>query len=47
MNRLGIAAIAIALLLAVAAPFLLKPFGIYLISMWAVLTVAAIGHNLT
>jgi len=47
MNRLGIAAIAIAVLLAVVAPFLLKPFGIYLISMWAVLTVAAIGLNLT
>ena len=47
MNRLGIAAIVIAVLLAVGAPFLLKPFGIYLISMWAVLTVAAIGLNLT
>ena len=47
MNRFGIAAIVIAVLLAVAAPFLLKPFGIYLISMWAVLTVAAIGLNLT
>ncbi len=32
---------------AVAAPFFLKPFGIYLISMWAVLTIAAIGLNLT
>jgi branched-chain amino acid transport system permease protein len=32
---------------AVAAPFFLKPYGIYLISMWAVLTVAAIGLNLT
>ena len=28
-------------------PFFLKPFGIYLISMWAVLTIAAIGLNLT
>jgi branched-chain amino acid transport system permease protein len=47
MNRLGIAVFAIAALFAVIAPFLLKPFGIYLISMWAVLTVAAIGLNLT
>ena len=47
MNRLGIAVFAMAVLLAVTAPFLLKPFGIYLISMWAVLTVAAIGLNLT
>ena len=47
MNRLGIAVFAIAALLPLVAPFLLKPFGIYLISMWAVLTVAAIGLNLT
>src|SRR5262249_60699098 len=47
MNRLGIGAIAIAALLAISAPFLLKPFGIYLISMWAVLTVAALVLNLT
>jgi len=47
MNRLASAAIAIAALLAIAAPFLLKPFGVYLISLWAVLTVAAIGLNLT
>ena len=40
MNRLGIAVFAIAALLPLVAPFLLKPFGIYLISMWAVLTVA-------
>jgi branched-chain amino acid transport system permease protein len=47
MNRLASTAIAIAALLAIAAPFLLKPFGVYLISLWAVLTVAAIGLNLT
>lgn len=47
MNRLGVAAIAVVLALAVALPFFLKPFGIYLISMWAVLTIAAIGLNLT
>ena len=47
MNRAGAIAIAIAAIVAVAAPFFLKPFGIYLISMWAVLTIAAIGLNLT
>ena len=47
MNRLGAAAIAATALFAAALPFALKPFGIYLISMWAVLTIAAIGLNLT
>jgi branched-chain amino acid transport system permease protein len=47
MNRSGCAALAVAAIVAVAAPFFLKPFGIYLISMWAVLTIAAIGLNLT
>jgi branched-chain amino acid transport system permease protein len=31
----------------VAAPFFLKPYGIYLLSLWTVMTVAAIGLNLT
>jgi len=31
----------------VAAPFFLKPYGIYLLSLWAVMTIAAIGLNLT
>jgi branched-chain amino acid transport system permease protein len=35
------------LVLAVAAPFALKPYGIYLLSLWAVMTIAAIGLNLT
>ncbi len=47
MNRAGAIAIAIAAIVAIAAPFFLKPFGIFLISMWAVLTIAAIGLNLT
>ena len=34
-------------LLLVAAPFGLKPYGIYLLSLWAVMTIAAIGLNLT
>jgi branched-chain amino acid transport system permease protein len=32
---------------AVVAPFGLKPYGIYLLSLWAVMTIAAIGLNLT
>ena len=47
MNRASGTALALAASGAVIAPFLLKPFGIYLISMWAVLTIAAIGLNLT
>ena len=33
--------------LLIAAPFALKPYGIYLLSLWAVMTIAAIGLNLT
>ncbi|MCU0937551.1 MAG: branched-chain amino acid ABC transporter permease [Burkholderiaceae bacterium] len=33
--------------LLLAAPLALKPYGIYLLSLWAVMTVAAIGLNLT
>ncbi len=47
MSRLGAAVLAIAALAAVTVPFLLKSYGIYLLSMWAVLAVAAIGLNLT
>ncbi len=47
MTRLGAAVLAIAGLAAITTPFFLKPFGIYLLSMWAVLTIAAIGLNLT
>lgn len=42
----AIAAAATVLLL-VAAPFGLKPYGIYLLSLWAVMTIGAIGLNLT
>ncbi|MGH8648918.1 MAG: branched-chain amino acid ABC transporter permease, partial [Burkholderiales bacterium] len=38
---------AAAVALLVAAPFGLKPYGIYLLSLWAVMTIAAIGLNLT
>lgn len=47
MNRFGVTAVVAAAIFATAAPFFLRPFGIYLISMWAVLTIAAIGLNLT
>jgi branched-chain amino acid transport system permease protein len=47
MSRLRALAILIAAAVAVFAPLWLKPFGIYLLSMWAVLTIAAIGLNLT
>ena len=30
-----------------AAPFAFKPYGIFILSMWAVMTIAAIGLNLT
>ena len=31
----------------IAAPFFLKPYGIYLFTLWVVMTIAAIGLNLT
>jgi branched-chain amino acid transport system permease protein len=40
------AAVAVAAALA-AAPFVLKPSGVYLMSYWAVTTIAALGLNLT
>ena len=43
--RIVAAAAAVTLLLAL--PFGLKPYGIYLLSLWAVMTIAAIGLNLT
>ena len=35
------------ILLLLAVPFALKPYGIYLLTLWVVMTVAAIGLNLT
>jgi branched-chain amino acid transport system permease protein len=46
-GRARITAAAVAIALLVAAPFGLKPYGIYLLSLWAVTTIAAIGLNLT
>src|SRR5262250_3674173 len=47
MSRLNAAATVATAAFAIAAPFFLKPYGIFLISTWAVLTIAAIGLNLT
>lgn len=46
-GRARIVAAAAAIAVLVAAPFGLKPYGIYLLSLWAVTTIAAIGLNLT
>jgi branched-chain amino acid transport system permease protein len=47
MSRLGAFALAVAVVVALAMPHFLKGYGIYLISMWAVLSIAALGLNLT
>ena len=47
MTRFPALGLVMAAAVAIAAPFFLKPFGIFLISTWAVLTIAAIGLNLT
>jgi branched-chain amino acid transport system permease protein len=47
MTRAGAIAVVICAVAAIVAPFFLKPFGIFLISTWVVLTIAAIGLNLT
>ena len=44
---LGSAAALIVIAALIAAPFGLKPYGIYLLTLWAVTTIAAIGLNLT
>ena len=47
MNRLGALALVAVVLAALVLPQFLKGYGIYLISMWAVLSIAALGLNLT
>ncbi len=50
MSRRGVLAgigLALAAAFLVAAPFGFKPYGIFILSMWAVMTIAAIGLNLT
>ncbi|HTG97184.1 MAG TPA: branched-chain amino acid ABC transporter permease [Burkholderiales bacterium] len=44
MKKLLLLGVLVALL---AAPFFLKPYGIYLLTLWVVMTIAAIGLNLT
>jgi branched-chain amino acid transport system permease protein len=44
---LAFAAAAIALAVLLVAPFYLRPYGIYILSLWAVTSIAAIGLNLT
>jgi len=43
---LGLILVVVAAFL-LAAPFAFKPYGIFILSMWAVMTIAAIGLNLT
>jgi branched-chain amino acid transport system permease protein len=45
--RIRAAAAAVAALVLIAAPFALKPYGVYVLSVWAVTVIAAIGLNLT
>jgi len=46
--RIVLAALALAVTVGlIAAPFSLKPYGIYILTLWAVTTIAAIGLNLT
>ena len=49
MNRrlLGLLAGLVIVVGLIAAPFGLKPYGIYILTLWAVTTIAAIGLNLT
>ena len=44
---LGSAALLLVVAGLIAAPFGLKPYGIYILTLWAVTTIAAIGLNLT
>jgi branched-chain amino acid transport system permease protein len=48
-GRRRLAGIALALIVAflLAAPFGFRPYGIFILSMWGVMTIAAIGLNLT
>jgi branched-chain amino acid transport system permease protein len=47
MNRSGVLAVAACAVFVVVMPLFLESYGIYLMSSWAVLTIAAIGLNLT
>jgi len=47
MKGVGYTALAFAAAFLIGIPFFLKPYGIYLLSMWAVTAIAASGLNLT
>jgi branched-chain amino acid transport system permease protein len=47
MKVAGWAALAVAIAFLIGVPFFLRPYGIYLLSMWAVTAIAASGLNLT
>ena len=40
-------ALALSAAFLLVAPFLFKPYGIFILSTWAVMTIAAVGLNLT
>lgn len=46
-NILLVAGLAVGLAVLIVAPLLLNRYGIYILSMWAVMSIAAIGLNLT
>jgi branched-chain amino acid transport system permease protein len=47
MKGAAYVAVAVAVVFLVGVPFFLRPYGIYLLSMWAVTAIAASGLNLT
>jgi branched-chain amino acid transport system permease protein len=46
-KALAVATLAAAGIFLLVAPFLFKPYGVFILSTWAVMTIAAIGLNLT
>jgi len=46
-NAIGLTVLAASGVFLLAAPFMFRPYGIFILSTWAVMTIAAIGLNLT
>jgi branched-chain amino acid transport system permease protein len=46
-NVIAACVLALAVVFLLIAPFVFRPYGIFILSMWAVMTIAAIGLNLT
>ncbi len=46
-KTLAVAAMALSVVFLLVAPFLFKPYGVFILSTWVVMTIAAIGLNLT